>query len=289
MKIKRYIIPALLLLSTLTFTMNIVGAASFLKESVVESNIATDKPKQITIRNNINVYQYFNDASSTYEMARIETNAGRRSQLYADAIKAINNVILKDSKHGEAFLLASQIYRAKGGLSYADRYLKRANDIFYNAVQVNPQSIAANLDYAVFCFVTNATSNYNQEKKAQAYADKTLKLIEPQRKLQISQTNKNLLRYEALAYLVKGDSKMCGKLLAAVADGDEENGEESVIERKSTAHNVYDRKHTTANIFYHSLFKNTVMQQKWLWPASVKNVDKEFLLYYLTDLGRNEK
>lgn len=114
-------------------------------------------------------------------------------------------------------------------------------------------------------------------------------MIEAQKKMQTDKQNKNCLRYEALAYLVKGDDKMCDKLLAVASEYDQQSGKYSVINGKDAARDAYSRKHTTANIFYHSLFEDTVMQQKWVWPVAAKNVAKEFLLYYLTDLSRNER
>jgi hypothetical protein len=265
----------------------VVNAERLTKENV-HGNADTNAIEQNAALDEIQAYQYFNEACVAYEFARMETDAGKRSQFYADAIKNIAAIVATDAENGEAFLLASQIYRAKGGLAYAERYLKRADDIFYHAAQTNPKSVAANLDYAVFCYATSLTTKLNQKKKAQLYADKTLKLIEAERKIQADQQNKNYLRYEALAYLMKGDSGKCEKLLSAAADYDKQSMASSGFEEKDASGIAYGRKHTTANIFYQSLFEDTVMQQKWLWPVAEKNVAKEFLLYYLTDLSRNK-
>ena len=285
MKMKKKILPAVLL--SLMFQAAGVNAERLAKENV-HGNADTNAIEQNAALDEIQTYQYFNDACAAYEFARMETDAGKRSQFYGDAVTNIANIIATDAENGEAFLLALQIYRAKGGLTYAERYLKRADDIFYCAAQTHPQSIAANLDYAVFCYATSLTSKLNQENKALAYADKTLKLIEAQRKMQADEQTKSYLRYEALAYLVKGDSRTCEKLLAVASDYDQQSEKYSGVDGKDAASIAYDRKHTTANIFYHSLFEDTVMQQKWLWPVAAKNVAKEFLLYYLTDLSRNE-
>lgn len=286
MKMKKKILP--IVLFSIILQSKVVYAESFAKENVHEE-AGANAIEQVTEPDEIKEYQYFNAACTAYEFARMETDAGKRSQFYADAVKNISYIIATDAENGEAFLLASQIYRAKGGLPYAERYLKRADNVFYNAVQANPQNIAANLDYAVFCYATSLTANSNQEKKAQIYAEKTLDLIEVQRKVQTDKQNKNYLRYEALVNLVKGDSKMCDMLLAVASEYDQQSGKYSVINGKDAVKVDYSRKHTTANIFYHSLFEDTVMQQKWLWPVAAKNVAKEFLLYYLMDLSRNER
>ncbi len=283
---KIWVLPALIF--SVVLQANIVKADSSVNKNMRERTAATVTEQESAL-NEIKAYQYFNDACYAYEYARMETDAGKRSQLYADAVKNIAAIVATDIDNGEAFLLASQIYQAKGGLSFAERYLKRADDIFCRAAETNPQSITANLDYAVFCFATSLNSNPNRKKKALAYADKTLKLIEAQRKMPADEKNKSYLRYEALAYMVKGDNSMCEKLLADAAGYDKQNEKYSDVDGKEAASIAFDRKHTTANIFYHSLFEDTVMQQKWLWPVAEKNVDKDFLLYYLTDLSRNER
>ena len=286
MKMKKKILPVVLF--SIIMQSNVVYAESLAKENVQEG-ADTNAIEQQAALDEIKASQFFNEACTAYEFARMETDAGKRSQFYADAVKSIAYIIATDAENGEAFLLASQIYRAKGGVPYAEKYLKRADNVFYNAVQANPQNIATNLDYAVFCYATSLTANSNQEKKAQIYAEKSLDLIEAQKKMQTDKQNKNYLRYEALAYLVKGDDKMCDKLLAVASEYDQQSGKYSVINGKDAARVDYSRKHTTADIFYHSLFEDTVMQQKWLWPVAAKNVVKEFLLYYLTDLSRNER
>lgn len=284
MKMKKKILPVVLF--SIILQSNVVNAESLAKENVHE-DADTNSVEQKAALDEIKASQFFIEACTAYELARMETDAGKRSQFYADAVKSIAYIIATDAENGEAFLLASQIYRAKGGLPYAEKYLKRADNVFYNAVQANPQNIAANLDYAVFCYATSLTANSNQEKKAQIYAEKTIKLIEEEKQLQSEMKSKNNLRYEALAYLVKGDIRACEKLLSDAADYDKRSREHSDIGEENYSSSTYDRNHTTANIFYYLLFKDTVLQQKWIWPVAVKNVDREFLLYYLTDLSRN--
>lgn len=286
MKMKKWVFSALLF--SILLQNSIVNADGSVKKDMHEET-GTIVSEQDSVLDKINAYQYFINACTAYEFARMETDAGKRSQFYADAVRNISKIVATDIENGEAFLLASQIYRAKGGASYAERYLKQADGIFYHAAQTNPQNISANLDYAVFCFATSLPSSPDQEKRALVYADKTIQLIEAQRKLPAVEPNNSNLRYEALAYLVKGDHILCEKLLAAAADYNKQKGEDPDVDENNISGSVYNRKHTTANIFYHSLFRDTVMKQIWLWPVAAKNLAKEFLLYYLTDLSRNEE
>lgn len=286
MKMNNWVLPALLF--GIVLQNNVVYADGSVNKNAHEETGAIISQRDSAL-DEINAYQYFNNACAAYEFARLETEAWKRSQFYADAVNNVSKIVVTESDNGEAFLLASRIYRAKGGASYAERYLKQADGIFYHVAQTNPQSISANLDYAVFCFATSLPSSPDQEKKALVYADKTIQLIEAQRKLPAVEPNNSNLRYEALAYLVKGDHILCEKLLAAAADYNKQKGEDPDVDENNISGSVYNRKHTTANIFYHSLFRDTVMKQIWLWPVAAKNLAKEFLLYYLTDLSRNEK
>ena len=281
---KRLMIPVLFLGAVLH--MCVVNAENIVKENIQENTDAIYFNRNKSI-NESDGYQNFNDACTAYEAAQLETDVGKRSQFYAAAIKAIAKNISSSSADGESFLLASRIYRTKGGLSYAKNYLKKADEIFYAKVMRKPQKIVANLDYAVFCYAANIDNNHEQNKKAQLYAEKTLKLIETNNSLINEEQDNNYLRYKALANLVKGDIKNCEKFLAEAADVDKRNQNSFGVNESVSSNYSFKKRYLTDNIFYDSLFKDTVLQQKWIWPVAAKNVDKEFLLYYLTDLSRN--
>lgn len=281
---KKWIFPLFLCITFLQ--ANDVNAGNRTKELAGEINAAISTEQNTLVADN-EAYQNFNDACTAYEAAQLETDVGKRSQLYAAAIKAIAKNISSSSADGESFLLASQIYRTKGGLSYAKNYLKKADEIFYAKVMRKPQKIVANLDYALFCYAANIDNNHEQNKKAQLYAEKTLKLIETNNSLINEEQDNNYLRYKALANLVKGDIKNCEKFLAEAADVDKRNQNSFGVNESVSSNYSFKKRYLTDNIFYDSLFKDTVLQQKWIWPVAAKNVDKEFLLYYLTDLSRN--
>ena len=281
---KKWILPLFLCITFLQ--ANDVNAGNRTKELAGEINAAISTEQNTLVADN-EAYQNFNDACTAYEASQLETDVGKRSQLYAAAIKAIAKNISSNSADGESFLLASRIYRAKGGLSYARKYLKSADKIFYARVTSNPQSIIANLDYAVFCFAANMDNNHEQNKKAQLYAEKTLKLIETNNSLINEEQDNNYLRYKALANLVKGDIKNCEKFLEEAAEMDKREQNGFGVNEIVSSNYSFKKRYLTDNIFYDSLFKDTVLQQKWIWPVAAKNVDKEFLLYYLTDLSRN--
>lgn len=235
----------------------------------------------------VNEYQYFDEACRAYENANLATDAGSRSIFYANAIKAVNQVISVNPNHGEALLLAAQVYREKGGVSFSNNYLKRADEWFYGICESQPQSISANLDYAVFCFIGSWNKKQDQLNLAQRYADETLRLIDEKNKNSDIKEQKSYLRLKAIAYLVKGDAATCEKLLAEAA----ENTSSEVLSVFDNYGNtaVSNAQRTNANRFYLSLYQETVKKKIWLWPVAEKNVVNAFLLYYMMDLNRNEE
>lgn len=233
----------------------------------------------------INEYQYFDEACRAYENANLATDTGSRSIFYANAIKAVNQVISANSNHGEALLLAAQIYREKGGVSYASNYLKRADEWFYGIYESQPQSISANLDYAVFCFIGSWNKEQDQLKLAQRYADETLRLIDKKNKNSDKKEQKPYLRHKAIAYLIKGDAATCEKLLAEAAENTTSETLNVFDNYGNTA--VSNAQHTNANRFYFYLYQETVKKKIWLWPVAEKNVASAFLFYYMMDLNRN--
>ncbi len=281
---KRIKIPILLI--SVTLQISVVNADNSFTEGVQENSVAIAFNQNVSANEN-DGYKNYNDACTAYEAAQLETDIGKRSQYYADGIKAIAKNISVNSENGESFLLASRIYRAKGGQSFAAKYLKKADELFYEKMMRNPQSVDTNLDYAAFCYAANMDNNQEQNKKAQFFAEKALKLIDLNNSWTNGEQAVNYLRYKALANLVKGNIKICEKFLAKAALMDKRDQNDYDVNESVSSNHFFEKKHLTGNIFYDLLFKETVLQKKWIWPVAAKNVDKEFLLYYLTDLSRN--
>ena len=261
MKMGKWILPLFLYITFLQ--ANDVNAGTGTKEMARENTTAITSEQNALFTDN-EAYQNFNDACTAFEAAQMEKDVGKRSQFYADAIKSIAKNVSTNLADGESFLLAARIYRAKGGLPFAKKYLKRADDFFYETAIKNPQSVIANLDYAVFCYAANLDNNHEQNKKAQLFAEKTLKLIETNNSLINLEQANNYLRYKALANLARGDIKNCEKFLEEAAEMDKRDQNGFSVNESVSSNCSFEKRHLTGNIFYDSLFKDTVLQQK-MW------------------------
>ena len=196
--------------------------------------------------------ELFQQAYAAYSKARPMTALGAGSEPYAEAIDAITRAIALEPENVDYLLLASQIYRGKGGISSAKEYFNRAEAVLLDHLSADPDSIDANLDYAILCYAGDVRywANYSTYlKKAKKHADRVLSLC-----------NKETHPFSmALACLIKGNAKECERLL-------EMSG------------------HPTVR-FYYILYKNTVRKGTWYWP--VKDAGKEYLLYCMTDPNRH--
>ncbi len=201
----------------------------------------------------------FQKAYAAYAKARPLT-AVQGNEFYAEAIGAIAQAVALEPENPDYLLLASQIYRGKGGVSYAKSYFSRAEAVLKKRIAQRPDSVRANLDYAILCYAGDARYWPEQEvyqKRARKYADKVIALCRAQEK-----TGKKYDNYSvalALAYLIKGNEGHCEKELKAAED--------------------------PAGKFYCALYEDTVKNKKWFWPT--KDTGKEFMLYYMTDSNRN--
>ena len=206
--------------------------------------------------------EFFQQAYAAYCTAKPMTALGAGSEPYAEAISAIAQATTLEPENVDYLLLASQIYRGKGGISYAKEYFSRAESILQEQLLAQPDSIDANLEYAILCYAGDVRywPDYDSyREKAKKHAEHVIALYKrADQKSQKSGSNQIPL---ALAFLIKGDNASCEKLLAAMD-------------------------HPTAG-FYYELYEETVKKNEWFWPA--KDAGKEFLLYYMTDPHRHNR
>lgn len=162
-------------------------------------------------------------------------------------------------------LLASQIYRHRGGLSYAKNYFVQACTLYEKQLEDYPDSVTLNLQYAIACYAGDARyyPDYEDYKsRAVLYAGKTLKLLE-QNKNQYSEADTLLPRllayvllqdYDAAARTVKRINSICGKYSPAYTLAEE--------------------------------YERLVADGQWLWRVSSKeDSEKDFLLYSVDEWG----
>ena len=162
-------------------------------------------------------------------------------------------------------LLASQIYRHRGGLSYAKNYFNQACSLYEKQLKDYPDSITLNLQYAIACYAGDARyyPDYEDYKsRACLYAKQTLKLLE-QNKNQYSEADTLLPRllayvllqdYDAAARTVKRINSICGKYSPAYTLAEE--------------------------------YERLAADGQWLWRVSSKeDAEKDFLLYSVDEWG----
>ena len=268
---------AALVLATLT-------QASFVDANNVQAK-SQPNAKQVESSNSIVGQQLFNGACEAYLNAQLIEDNTEASKMYAKAISDISKATALEQNNSDYWLFGSQIYRAKGGLSYAKRYFSNAEALLLQRLEANHNDVVANLDYAIACYAGDVRfwSNYSTYKsKAEKHAKKVIDLCEDKLK---KEENSNLVRVMAIANLILDKQDKCQELLAKAKQMDSEDKEFSLWKLLGFEEETIERK--TANIFYADLFENTVAKKQWLWAVDSKNVDKEFLLYYMTDEARN--
>ena len=146
-------------------------------------------------------------------------------------------------------MLASQIYRAKGGIPYAKEYFSRAKDLLEKKLAENPNADDVELKYAIICYSGDVRywPEYKTYKhEAESCADK---IIDENGSIATEKLE------TAMAYLIKGNGKRAEELIRGVA------------EINNTAK------------FWHKLYLDTVNQGQWIWPSNAP--DRDFLLYYV--------
>lgn len=209
----------------------------------------------------------FKEANKYFQAAKLSENASEKSVNFAEAVKFINEALQLEPDNYDFAVLASQIYRGKGGISYAKSYFQRAERILGENLKIYPDSIDTNLDYALVCAAGDMryTSEYaDYQKKAKLAAEKVLDLCEQWYK--DNDKSAKSLNAEAMAELILGHKEKCTELLLEAKNISAEKTENTL--------SLYD------------VYRETVLQNKWLWKVSAESLDKEFMLYYLKNTER---
>ncbi|MBR3624168.1 MAG: hypothetical protein IKN43_12570 [Selenomonadaceae bacterium] len=195
-------------------------------------------------------------AYEAYNRAKTATSLKVSTDAYADAISLVAKAVTKEPERFDYLVLASLIYRGKGGASYAQNYFLQAEKVIRAQIAADPNDIEAHLNYAILCYAGDGQFSQKAlyyRREAQKEANLVVRLC--QKALKENPKAVGLRRPEAMAYLIKGNKRECKKLLQDAAN--ESDADKIVAE----------------------LYENTVEKNKWKWD--VREVDKEFLLYVM--------
>ena len=262
------------------------------------------------VENQAKVETNVQEAWQEYCAAKNSMNAGTRSNLYEKAIYDINEAIVNGGDRPEILLLASRIFRGKGGVSYAKNYFSKASAIYLEDVLRYPESIESNLNAAILLYAGDVRywDSYNDSrKKAEAYADKVFELYKSERiqkfrnrrekKFQDKSKEKMLEEAVALSFLVKEDFVDAEKHFAKAeklceSENINATGASSVNNKVGNSNYSFVKivlgKEARAaeegkTYLPYAFFKKYTKQGKWYWPVTKKTeANKEFLLNCLT-------
>lgn len=226
----------------------------------------------------------FYDADEQYRRAKCESDASLRSVHYAEAIRKINLALKQEPQNSDYLLLASQIYRGKGGAAYAKNYFKQAEEILIKHLENCPEDIAANLDYAIACYAGDVRFYADYEAYKQGgrnFAKKVIELCEYEQRH--NNLTINNLRAEAMAYLILDDKDKCNALLQHAKNLSKEYA--SIVDNQAADKSKYIFEAELHTKIY-DVYSNTVAVSKWPWSVREEVISKEFLLLYMTDIGR---
>lgn len=204
------------------------------------------------------------DAYSSYIAARVAVDDSEANAKYAEAIDYISKSVALDKDNADAWLLGAQIYRARGGISYAKNYFAHAQAAYEKKMIENMASPDAKIKYAIACYAGDARylTEYS-DYKVGAYiaANEALKLIAAEEK------EKHLPRYDLpklLAHIILQDQYVDDALNLLKHDY-----EKNSLEYKLAS----------------EMYEDMAASGKWLWSVSSKeNAEKEFLLYCTAQL-----
>lgn len=204
-------------------------------------------------------------ALNAYEAALVATDKQLANSKYIEAIKNINIAVAAAPENAEFKLLGSQIYRHRGGLSYARNYFSEACELYEKQLKDYPESITLNLQYAIACYAGDARyyPDYNEYKvRAYLYANQTLKLLE---QADNKYKEEQILLPKLLAYVILQDYTKAAKLAKRV---------KYICDKHSLDYTLAEE------------YEQLVANGQWLWRVSSKeNAEKDFLLSSVTEWG----
>ena len=135
------------------FAQNIANNA----EAVADCNSLYDAQGRVIYDSDRSkAYEYEGAALTAYREARSTTDKRIANAKYTEAIKNINLALAIIPDSAEYSLLAAQIYRHRGGLSYAKNYFTQACSLYEKQLKDYPDSITLNLQYAIACYAGDA-------------------------------------------------------------------------------------------------------------------------------------
>lgn len=244
-----------------TYGVLLIGALLMGLPAVCAADYVPMKPKAVVQQDMRTGMQCFNAAYEAYFAAKNADAALARGGFYAQAISNIAKANAMESDNVSYIALSMQVYRGKGVLPYAKSAVLRAEKLLQDRLALEPDDVGALLDYAILCRAGDMA--YRPEQ--QEYYKKSQRLAR-----QVC---------DALAQDNSADA-LCAKAMASLVLGKEEQFF-SLLDAGVKAGGGFG-----ASGFYLNLYKNTVAQNSWLWPAAEKYLQNEFLLYYLCDLSR---
>lgn len=210
-------------------------------------------------------YEYEGAALTAYREARSTTDKRVANAKYTEAIKNINLALAIIPDSAEYRLLAAQIYRHRGGLSYAKNNFTQACTLYEKQLKDYPDSITLNLQYAIACYAGDARyyPDYEDYKsRACLYAKQTLKLLE-QNKKQYSEADTLLPRL--LAYVLLQDYNEAARTVKCI---------NSICAKYSPAYAWAEQ------------YERLAADGQWLWRVSSQDdAEKDFLLYSVDEWG----
>lgn len=199
----------------------------------------------------------YQEADEAYRAAMRLSEKVQRIEKLNEALEGMSSFLEAHPTAVSGQILASEIYRAKGGASYAVKYNRQAKTLLSACVAAtNGQDPSSVLDYAILCYAGDDRFTADAEKSSELGRKQArIVLEETETMLKTSQSSamkEGLLEIAAMACLILGDREQCSQHL-------------------EEAHSSWKE-----------LFQNTVAKETWLWPVSkAENVEKEFLLQYL--------
>ena len=235
-------------------------------EAVADCNCLYDaQGRVIYAYNRSKAYEYEGAALTAYREARSTTDKRIANAKYTEAIKNINLALAIIPDSAEYRLLAAQIYRHRGGLSYAKNYFTQACILYEKQLKDYPDSITLNLQYAIACYAGDARyyPDYEDYKiRACLYAKQTLKLLE-ENKNQYNEAEALLPRL--LAYVLLQDYNEAARTAKRI---------NSICAKYSPAYAWAEQ------------YERLATDGQWLWRVSSReDAEKDFLLYSVDEWG----